>query len=73
LVKGKINVSGTISCVSCPGPVVLGRYIQEMFEVSSHVKILMMGMEIVLETSVSSFHQLMLLIAREDFMERITY
>jgi hypothetical protein len=44
-------------------------YIQEKFEASSHIRTLMMGTEMVPETSVSSYNQLMQLIAREDFIE----
>jgi hypothetical protein len=45
------------------------RYIEGMLGVSSHIKILRMGTEIVPETLVSTCNQLTRLSAREDFIE----
>jgi hypothetical protein len=47
-------------------PLVPGRCIQETYEVSSHIRTLMMGTEMVPETSVSSYNKLTRLNSRED-------
>jgi hypothetical protein len=67
---------------TCPGTVLMagpepigasGRYIEGTLGVSSHITTLMMGTEIVPETSVSFSNQFTRLCAREDFIEMSSF